>query len=214
MSNCRPIETPMIPHLYLEEASDCERKEFLKLNTNYCSTIGNLRYLSNATRPDLAYTVSALLQFLEKPGISHWKSFLHVLQYFKGNPNIQLTYKKNLTEPLEAYSDADWGNSEAEYRELTDLTKEILWIGQFGEEIGILENLKTTVVHEDNQGCINTANSNCNTNGRRMKHIEIQLHFIREVMQRSIIELQYAATANMLADFLTKAINRATIQRE
>ncbi|MBW0495664.1 hypothetical protein O181_035379 [Austropuccinia psidii MF-1] len=34
MANCRPIETPMVPHLHLEEALDFERRRFLKLNTN------------------------------------------------------------------------------------------------------------------------------------------------------------------------------------
>ncbi|MBW0552721.1 hypothetical protein O181_092436 [Austropuccinia psidii MF-1] len=179
MTNCRPTETPMVPHLHLEEAADSERKEFLKLNTNYHSAIGSVSCLSTSTQSDLAYA---------------------------------LTYKKRKTEPLEYYSDANWGNyqktrrlvtgylvplkrglkiwrtckqptvslslAEAEYRALTDLTKELLWIQQAGEEIGILENLKTTIVDKDNQRCIDTTDRDCNTNGRRMKHIEIQLHFI------------------------------------
>ncbi|MBW0515071.1 hypothetical protein O181_054786 [Austropuccinia psidii MF-1] len=73
--------------------------------------------------------------------------------------------------------------------------------------------MNSPIVHEDNQGCIDTANIDCNTNGRRMKHIEIKLHFIREVIRRSIIRLQYIATTDMLADFLTKAVSRPTIQR-
>ncbi|MBW0591553.1 hypothetical protein O181_131268 [Austropuccinia psidii MF-1] len=39
-----------------------------------------------------------------------------------------------------------------------------------------------------------------------MKHIDIQLHFVRDV-----IELVYTPTENMLADFLTKSISRPAI---
>ncbi|MBW0570222.1 hypothetical protein O181_109937 [Austropuccinia psidii MF-1] len=162
MTNCRPTATPMVPHLHLEEAADSERKEFLKLNSNYHSAIRSLSCLSTLTQSYLAYAVSTLSKFLEKPGITNWRSFLHASQYLKGNPNIQITYKKSITKPLEAYSDANWGScqttrslvtgyivtlnrgiiiwrtckqpnvslslSEAEYRALTDLTKELLWI--------------------------------------------------------------------------------------
>jgi hypothetical protein len=44
-----------------------------------------------------------------------------------------------------------------------------------------------------------------------MKHVEIQLHFIREVIKKSKIVLLYTATNDMLADFLTKSIPRPAL---
>ncbi|MBW0507577.1 hypothetical protein O181_047292 [Austropuccinia psidii MF-1] len=46
-----------------------------------------------------------------------------------------------------------------------------------------------------------------------MKHVDIQLNFIQEVINDSIIQLKYIATTEMLADFLTKAICRPAWHR-
>ncbi|MBW0535220.1 hypothetical protein O181_074935 [Austropuccinia psidii MF-1] len=240
MSNCKPVSTPLVPNLHLEAATTSEKEEFLALKINYRSAIGSLSYLSSATRPDLSYSVSALSQFLENPGIHHWKAFLHVLRYLKGTNNIELNYQRNLEEPPVAYSDADWGNccitrqsvtgylvtlngnlviwktgkqptvslssAEAEYRSLTDLFSELLWFKQLCKDIDVMKIQKPITIHEDNQGCIDTANSNCNTNTRRMKHVEIQLHFIQQAIKNSTIALVYTPKNNMLADFLTKSV--------
>ncbi|MBW0562907.1 hypothetical protein O181_102622 [Austropuccinia psidii MF-1] len=72
---------------------------------------------------------------------------------------------------------------------------------------------RAILVPEDNQGCIDTANSDCNTKTHRMKHIDIQLHFIRDLIENKIIELTYTPTANMLAHFLTKSVSRPAIRR-
>ncbi|MBW0517034.1 hypothetical protein O181_056749 [Austropuccinia psidii MF-1] len=247
MSNCKPVRTPLVPNSHLSMASQDKRDSFEKLGINYCSAVGTLSYLSSATQPDLSYPVSALSQFLEKPGIENWKAFLHVLKYLKGTHNMGLTYHGNNSEAPVAYSDADWGNcrvtrqsvtgyliklfdnliiwktrkqptvslssAEAEYKSLTDLGSELMWFKQFCKEINILDEDKAIVVHEDNQGCIDTANSDCNTNTRRMKHIDIQLHFIREMIEDKKIELLYTPTVDMLADFLTKSVCRPALRR-
>ncbi|MBW0569078.1 hypothetical protein O181_108793 [Austropuccinia psidii MF-1] len=72
--------------------------------------------------------------------------------------------------------------AEAEYRALTDLTTELLWLRQFLQELS-LDLVDVPIdVFSNNQACINMAKSNSNSNNRRMKHVEIQLHFIREVI--------------------------------
>ncbi|MBW0563818.1 hypothetical protein O181_103533 [Austropuccinia psidii MF-1] len=110
MSNCKPVSTPLSPNLHLEGALISEREEFQALNINYRSAVGSLSYLSSATRPHLSYSVSALSQFLENPGMQHWKAFLHVLKYLRGTNDIELNYQRNLDQPPIAYSNADWGN--------------------------------------------------------------------------------------------------------
>ena len=95
---------------------------------------------------------------------------------------------------------------EAEYQALVDFSCELLWLRQLRIKIGISSDLLPNVVHEDNQDCIAVANFEANTNSKQMKHVEIQLHFIREVIEDSKIVLQYTATKDMLADFLTKSI--------
>ncbi|MBW0536454.1 hypothetical protein O181_076169 [Austropuccinia psidii MF-1] len=247
MTSCKPVDTPLMPNSHMQAASESKKEELEKLGVNYCSAVGSLSYLSVATRPDLAFPVSALSQFLENPGIEHWKCFLHVLKYLKGTSAMEPTYQRNSMKPPIAYSDADWGNckttrqsvtgylitihnnlviweackqptvslssAEGEYRSLTDLTSEIMWFRQFCKEVDIIERHEPITVHKDNQGCIDTANGDCNYNSQRMKHVDIQLHFIREVISASMIQLTYTPTSQMLADFLTKAVCRPAMRR-
>ncbi|MBW0583417.1 hypothetical protein O181_123132, partial [Austropuccinia psidii MF-1] len=201
MTNCKPVATAIMPNTHLEAASDEDKVNFSALNVNSHSAIGSLSYLSTATSPYLSFSVSALSQFLESPGTQHWHAFLHVLKYLKGTCSIGLTYCRNNLEPPTAYSDADWGNSEAKYKALTNLSCKLMWFRQFCKEIGIYTENKPVIVHEDNQGCIDTANGNCNTNSRRMKHVDIKLHFIREVINDSILQLKYTPKTSMLAGF-------------
>ena len=74
--------------------------------------IGSLMYAAVGTRPDIAFTVNQLSQFLECPSKEHWLSAKHVLRYLKGTLTDGITYsavrEKN---QLTAYSDASRNDS-------------------------------------------------------------------------------------------------------
>ncbi|MBW0569849.1 hypothetical protein O181_109564 [Austropuccinia psidii MF-1] len=101
--------------------------------------------------------------------------------------------------------------AEAEYKSLCDLTSERLWFCQLCQEANILLLNTAITIWEDNQSFINIANGNCNFNNKRMKHVDIQLHFMKEEIQSNLITLQYAPTTEMLADFLTKSVPKPTL---
>ncbi|MBW0491302.1 hypothetical protein O181_031017 [Austropuccinia psidii MF-1] len=103
--------------------------------------------------------------------------------------------------------------AEAEYKALCDLTSELMWLKQWCAEAQILQLTQPITVWEDNQSCINIANGNCNFNNQRMKHVDIQLHFVKEVTQSLTIKLHYAPSTEMLADFLTKSVNRVSLEK-
>ncbi|MBW0512383.1 hypothetical protein O181_052098 [Austropuccinia psidii MF-1] len=240
MGKSRPVSTPLVPNSHLLPATLEEIAEFASLGVSYRSAIGSINYLSTATRPDLSFAVSTLSQFLEKPGIKHWKGFLQVLRYLNGSQDLGLVYGGKERCGNTAYSDADWGNfqvtrrsitgylacfnqslviwktrkqptvslstAEAEYKSLCDLTLELLWLTQWCQESGISTCEDPIPVYEDNQGCINTENGDSNVNGRRMKHVDIQLHFVKEAIKSGRMRLEYTPTKDMLADFLTKSV--------
>ncbi|MBW0461591.1 hypothetical protein O181_001306 [Austropuccinia psidii MF-1] len=242
MAQCESVATPLLPHEHLLLSSDKEREDFKKLKINYRSAMGSINYLSVATRPDISFAVSALSQYLDKPGINHWNAFLHVLRYLRGSQELGVIYKTNCKTVIEAYSNADWGNcratrrsvtgylisfhncalickarkqstvsiptAEAEYKALCDLMSELLWLKQLCEEAKITKISQPIVIWEDNQSCIKIANDDCNFNNKRMKHVDIQLHFIKEVIKAKIINLQYKPTNEMLANFLTNSVSR------
>ena len=76
--------------------------------TPYKSIIGKLNFLVN-TRPDLAYTVQTLSQFMWSPRDSHWNALKHTLSYIHSTigQGISLKNTKNIT--LQAYYDSGWG---------------------------------------------------------------------------------------------------------
>jgi hypothetical protein len=93
---------------------------------------------------------------------------------------------------------------EAEYTALATTVQELVYILQLTQSAKIpLESYKA-YVFEDNQGAIFLANNQATTN--RSKHIDIKLHFVREVLQKGHIILRYCPTNHMIADLLTKAL--------
>jgi hypothetical protein len=62
----------------------------------------------------------------------------------------------------------------------------------------------------DNQSCIRLSeNPVCYD---RSKHIEIKYHFIREMIHKGAVKLQYVPTDKQVADVLTKPLSRVKFQ--
>lgn len=62
---------------------------------NYQRVIGLLKYLSLCTRPNLAFTVSFLLQFLETPLTCHYQAARHALRYVAHTQGYELILGQN-----------------------------------------------------------------------------------------------------------------------
>ena len=54
--------------------------------------VGKLIYLSH-TRPDIAYAVSIISQFMHSPTKRHLEAAYHILRYFKGTPGKGLLFQ-------------------------------------------------------------------------------------------------------------------------
>ena len=61
------------------------------------------------TRPDIAFSVRTLSQYIQDPRKPHWDAAIRVLKYIKGSTGqgLLLPSENNLT--LTAYCDSDWG---------------------------------------------------------------------------------------------------------
>jgi hypothetical protein len=100
-------------------------------------------------------------------------------------------------------------STEAEYKSLGDITKEIMWIKT-------LLNIRIpgpTQIFEDNQGAIALANDESNHSNYKTKHMALRHHFIRREIKLKSIVLQFIPSNQMLADFLTKAVGKTSIKR-
>ncbi|XP_052296993.1 secreted RxLR effector protein 161-like [Citrus sinensis] len=73
-------------------------------------------YLSR-TRPNLAYALSVVSQFMHNPGEQHMKAVMRILRYLKTNPGKGILFSKNEDySNVEVYTDADWVGSISDRR--------------------------------------------------------------------------------------------------
>jgi hypothetical protein len=85
--------------------------------TDYRRVIGALQYCT-ITRPDIAYSVNQLCQFMHCPRDVHWKAVKRVLRYLKGTIDIGLYYVPGDIK-LNAYCDSDWAGDPDDRRSTT-----------------------------------------------------------------------------------------------
>lgn len=84
----------------------------------YQRLVGKLIYLSH-TRPDIAYPVSVVSQFMHDPQDRHLQAVDRILQYLKVSPGRGLLFKKSEHLSMEVYTDADYAGSIVDMRSTT-----------------------------------------------------------------------------------------------
>lgn len=105
MQNCKSISTPMLV------TDKLARNLGMFLNDEdtfkYRSVVGGLQYLT-LTRPDIAFPVNKVCQYLSKPTNVHWKAVNRILRYVKGTITTGLRIRKSPSTLLSVFTDADW----------------------------------------------------------------------------------------------------------
>jgi hypothetical protein len=102
MTEAKPVATPMAASTSLS-AIDGELFTYLTL---FRSTVGALQYLS-ITRPNIAFSVNCLAQFMHKSLLSHWQAAKRLLRYLKLTISFGLHITKSNHSTIQAFSDAD-----------------------------------------------------------------------------------------------------------
>ncbi|XP_021824380.1 uncharacterized protein LOC110765551, partial [Prunus avium] len=111
MLDCKPIDTLREQNhklgLYPDQApTDTER---------YQRLMGKLINLAH-TRPDIAYAVGVVSQFMHSPSEDHMGVVTRILRYLKGTPGKGLMFSKYGHTDMEGYTDADWAGSATDRR--------------------------------------------------------------------------------------------------
>ncbi|XP_057452063.1 uncharacterized mitochondrial protein AtMg00810-like [Lotus japonicus] len=228
---CKPQPLPMDPGLKLNSSDG----DLLSDVTLYRRLIGRLMYLT-ISHPDITYDVHKLSQFMSQPRSSHLHVVYHLIQYLKGSPGQGLMFSSSSSLRLSAFSDADWGgcletrrsttdymvflgdsliswkskkqatvsrsSAEAEYRALASLASELLWLRQLLKVFDI--QVPSVMVFSDNISAIALATNP--TSHERSKHVDIDVHFIREHVTSGFLLLNHVPSAKQLADCLTKPV--------
>ncbi|EED22594.1 conserved hypothetical protein [Talaromyces stipitatus ATCC 10500] len=232
-----PVATPLDPKHPLVEATNAE-----SLNETdaleYRAAVGALIYLMIYTRPDLAFALSRLSKFVQKPGIKYAAALKRVLRYLAGTQNLGIAYCKSYSNDsvLYGYSDSDFAADLNNRRStsgfifllnggpiswkskqqslITSSTHDAEYIGLATASYEYAEHtMPSNTIHCDNQGAIATANQPSHSLSTRSKHIDIRFHVIREAIANSLIRLEYIRTTEMTADILTKALLKELHER-
>ena len=93
---------------------------------------------------------------------------------------------------------------EAEYIAISEGLKEAIWVKQFLGELGF-EKVGITIKC-DNQSAITICRNP--THHNRAKHIDIRYHFIRELVEKKEVIVEYVSSERNVADIFTKALGK------
>jgi hypothetical protein len=238
MTDCRTVETPMVPNTRLVPATDSEKSHFIKLDINYRRAIGLLNYLAVSTRPDISFAMSQLSQHLENPGTLHWAACVHLLRYLAGSRQRGLTLGASIS-PVKIFVDADHANdkinSYSYFAYLVLLGDSLIsWKSKKHPTVASsTTEAEYTALYEGGREAIwirrllqslNISHSGplpilCDNQAAiaiakntvfhdRTKHFRVHLHWIREKLAEREISTHYISTNSNLADFLTKSLSR------
>ncbi|GJV25195.1 retrovirus-related pol polyprotein from transposon TNT 1-94 [Tanacetum coccineum] len=231
--SCTPIDTPMAERPNLDE----DKGGKLIDPTRFRGMVGSLMYLS-ASRPDIVFAVCMCARYQAKPTEMHLTAIKRIFRYLKGTIHMGLWYPKDSGFELKAFADADYAGchdtrrstsgsaqflghrlvswsskkqkstaistTEAEYIALSGCCAQILWMRSQLRDYGFAFN--KIPMYCDNQSAIALC---CNSvQHSRSKHIDIRHHFIKEQVERKVVELYFVETKYQLADIFTKALPR------
>ncbi|GKE40795.1 ribonuclease H-like domain-containing protein [Tanacetum coccineum] len=227
MVNCNPSQTPIDTESKL--GSDGDPVSNLTL---YRSIAGSLKYLT-FTRPDISYVVQQVCLHMHDPREPHFSALKQILRYVHGTLDYGLQLFSSSTTDVVAYSDADWagcpttrhstsghcvflGNNllfwsskrqpmlsrssaEAEYRGVA----ETCWLRNLLRELHTHLS-SATLVYYDNVSAVYLS---CNpVQHQRTKHIEIDIHFVHDLVVASQVRVLHVPSRYQFADIFTKGL--------
>ncbi|XP_040947303.1 uncharacterized mitochondrial protein AtMg00810-like [Gossypium hirsutum] len=112
--DCTPAKTPLASKSKFTSDSGA----LLHDVTSYRQLVGRLIYLTS-TRPNLAFAVQQLSQFMDKPINQHLQAAHRILRYLKACPSNGLFYPSSSPLDLRAFSDSDWAGCLESRRSIT-----------------------------------------------------------------------------------------------
>jgi hypothetical protein len=229
MADSKPARTPCVSGPKMSKFDG----DLLSNPTEFRHIFGALQYVT-LTRPDIAYSVNQLSQHMHAPTSTHLTAAKRVLRYLKGTINCGLHYRKGgialsgfcdsdwAGNPDDRSSTTGYGiflgpnliswsakkqnivsrsSTKTEYRSLSLTTAELFWLRMLLQELHISLPSPPTLWC-DNLGALGLASNP--VFHARTKHIEVDVHFIREKVTNRDILLRHLSTLEQVADIFTK----------
>jgi hypothetical protein len=209
----------------------------------YSEAIGSVLWPVVVSRPDAAFAVGILSQFIQNPGIAHWEGVKRVMIYLRTTKKYWLTFGGHSNVLVEGYCDADWASQKHRHSisgysfhfgqgviswsskkqhiiALSSTEAEYIALTHAAKEAlwirSFVNELRGTMPLPIQVNCDNQgalALAKDNKFHSRTKHIDLRYHFIREAVEDNKIEISYIPTDENVSDIFTKALARPKFVR-
>ncbi|KAH9669936.1 retrovirus-related pol polyprotein from transposon RE1 [Citrus sinensis] len=289
MINCKDIDTLMSTGMKLQKEAQGNLGCYVEDITHYRSIVGGMQYLV-LTRPEIAFSVHKLSQYVSAPTLQHLMACKRVLRYLKATQNYGLKFIKDGDLKLTGFTDADWAgdlddrksigayciclghnliscpsykqmerrilqngdflnllitmvpinslkeaeprvgsfltsslfghnliswsskkqpviarsSAESEYRSLASASAEISWLQSLFSELK-LQCIEKPVIWCENLSATELAHNPIFHS--RTKHIEIDIHYVRNKVLAGELNIQYIPSEEQVADIMTKPLS-------
>lgn len=182
------------------------------------------------------YAVNLLARKMVRPSVNDWNLFKRVLRYLKGTADMKLSYQKKafsiegfsdasyaeepgrksmsgyvyvvngdaLTSKSQRQSIVALSTMESEYIGLANALKEGQWLIYILEEFFPGKSFLPLKVFEDNLSCKKLSENPILND--RSKHIDVRLHFIRDLIDGKVFEVIQVSNDWQVADIFTKSL--------
>nr|GEU51619.1 hypothetical protein [Tanacetum cinerariifolium] len=203
MDSCDSVETPMVDRLKLDE----DPLGIPVDQTRFRIIVGSLMYLT-AGRPDFVFVVCMYARYQAKPTKKHLEALKRVFRLedtrrsisrsaqFLGDKLVSWSSKKQKSTVI--------STTEEEHISMSVCFAQILWMRSQLTDYRF--DFNKIPLYCDNRSVIAMCCNNVQHS--RSKHIDIRHHFIREQVERGMVELYFMSTDYQLADIFTKALPR------
>ncbi|KAM2666633.1 hypothetical protein EV2_018442 [Malus domestica] len=231
MAAAKPVHTPAVSGCRL----NLQDGDPLPDPTEYRSVVGALQYLT-LTRPDIAFAVNQVSQFMHQPTSIHWLAVKRILRYLVGTPSHGITYKPG-SIILTAYSDADYVDDPDDRRSTGGYC---IYIGSnlvswSSKKQGGVSRSSTEAEYRQlaytaaaiswfrklfrdlclplscpTVHCDNISTISLASNPvfhARTRHVEVDYHFVREKVVCNELRVLFLSTHDQIADIFTKGLS-------
>nr|GEV32422.1 ribonuclease H-like domain-containing protein [Tanacetum cinerariifolium] len=150
------------------------------------------------------------------PRDSHFTALKRILHYVRGTLDYGLQLHVSSTTQLTAYTDADWDGCpitrrstsgvEAKYHGVSNVVAEAAWIRNLLCELYTLL-FTATLVYCDNVSALYMSTNTVQQ--QRTKHIEIDMHFVRDFVTTGEVRVLHQPSRFQYADIFTKGLPAA-----
>ena len=244
VKNGKEIHVPLLPREILtKEQSPFMPTKFDQMkDVPYSEAIGRALWPVMISRPDALCAVGILAQFVQNPGLAHWKALKRVMGYLYTTRDLWLTFG-GVDAELEGFSDADWASQSHRHSisgyafrmgkgavtwsskkqaivALSSTEAEYIAQTHAAKELiwlrTFLGELTTPFSGPITLPCDNQgaiALSKDNKFHARTKHIDIRYHFIREAVENNQVFMYYVPTDENVADIFTKPLAKPKFEK-